>query len=169
MLRPFCFAPYREAPDPCGRPAAARLVLSGLSPRSPRRRVTLPGLAPRVLCELEGHETLAELELFCDTLIIDSDRELLTLLWRGEVPVASQAAHEVQRLIVALLPKDDPDAIDGALSSMDRTRENSGKPAVALGGGGTVRSTLNSMSTSSPSADGGLEESGLAPRSRSSR
>jgi hypothetical protein len=101
-------------------PADARLVLAGLSPRAPRRRVALPGLAPRVLCELEGHETLAELELFCDTLIIDSDRELLTLLWRGEVPVASQAAHEVERLIVALLPKDDPDAIDGALRALPR-------------------------------------------------
>ncbi len=103
-------------------PCDARILLSGLSPRGPRRRVVLPGLAPRVLCELEGYETLAELELFCDTMVIDTDRELVTLLWRGEVPVSSQAAHEVELLIVALLPRDEPDAIDDALRELPRGR-----------------------------------------------
>jgi hypothetical protein len=101
-------------------PSDARILLSGLSPRAPRRTVVLPGLAPRVLCDLEGYERLSEVELFCDTLILDTDRELCMVLWRGEIPVSSWAAHEVGQLTVALLPSDAPDAIDGALRELPR-------------------------------------------------
>ncbi|MFO0758400.1 MAG: DUF2169 domain-containing protein [Byssovorax sp.] len=103
-------------------PRDAKILLSGLSPRVPRRTVVLPGLAPRVICDLEGSEKLAEVELFCDTLIVDADRERMMLLFRGEIPTASLAAREVGTLVVALLPEGDPDAIDAALRALPHGR-----------------------------------------------
>jgi hypothetical protein len=58
------------------------LDLVGLSPRATSLRVRLPRVAPKlVLAEIDGTDTPVALEL--DTLLIDTDAELVTVTWRG--------------------------------------------------------------------------------------
>lgn len=80
----------------------AVVELEGLSPDG-ARRFQLPGLAPVVLVDARG-DLAAEVELACDTLWIDTDRELAVLVWRGHVEVSSPRAPEVERILVALEP-----------------------------------------------------------------
>ncbi|EYF04387.1 DUF2169 family type VI secretion system accessory protein [Chondromyces apiculatus] len=61
----------------------ARLVLENLHPHVPRLVTSLPGLRPRAVLEGRGgHHALA---LHLDTLWIDTDRQICTLTWGGQL------------------------------------------------------------------------------------
>lgn len=58
------------------------ILLEHLHPEHPRLATRLPGTRPRAIVERDG-SAAEELRLTCDTLIIDTDLGLLTLVWRG--------------------------------------------------------------------------------------
>lgn len=60
-----------------------RIVMENLSPDHPRLVTSLPGTTPRAVVERNGGSE--ELVLRCDTLVLDTDRGLATLTWRGHV------------------------------------------------------------------------------------
>jgi hypothetical protein len=61
-----------------------RIVLENLHPDHPRLATNLPGGFPVAVLERAGAVT-EEIRLTCDTLWIDTDRSLCTLVWRGRV------------------------------------------------------------------------------------
>lgn len=62
------------------------LILENLLPSAQRLTTRLGRISPRADLALEGghHEPI---ELCCDTLTIDTDRQIATLLWRGQAPL----------------------------------------------------------------------------------
>lgn len=64
----------------------ATLLLRGLLPGVERRELRLPGLRPVVFLmrrATNGRGSTDEVALRCDTLVVDTDRALCTLTWRG--------------------------------------------------------------------------------------
>jgi uncharacterized protein YjbI with pentapeptide repeats len=66
------------------------IVLDGLHPERPRIQVRLPGA--RALARVQGLGRVEQaLELRADTLHIDGDEGLCSLVWRSTIPVADEA------------------------------------------------------------------------------
>lgn len=63
-----------------------RIVLEHLHPRFPRLVTHLAAVTPCVVASLAGVEQ--NVPVVCDTLVIDSDRGLAFLVWRGQVPLS---------------------------------------------------------------------------------
>ena len=80
-------------------PSDAVIELAGLSPGGGGRLVQLPGLSPHVILETPWVDR--PIEMVCDTLWIDTDRELVVLVWRGQAHVTGGGRH-VQRIVVSL-------------------------------------------------------------------
>ncbi len=119
----FDFTRYNAA-SPLQRPtsiaADALIRLRHLSPRAEERTILLPNLAPRVLWNVRGAEELGEIDMECDTLLIDTDRETCTLLFRGTVEVESMAARSVTRLVVSLDHRAHPRSVDDLRRELPR-------------------------------------------------
>jgi hypothetical protein len=62
------------------------IILENLHPEHPRLVTSLPGLRPQAVIERPGEANEA-LDLTADTLWIDTDRCLCTVVWRGQVPL----------------------------------------------------------------------------------
>jgi hypothetical protein len=75
----------------------AQLVLENLHVDHPRLVTSLPGMAPRAVVERPGAPP-QEVQLRCDTLCIDTDRRVCTLVWRGMV--ALERANEPGRVTI---------------------------------------------------------------------
>ncbi|EYF01218.1 DUF2169 family type VI secretion system accessory protein [Chondromyces apiculatus] len=75
----------------------ARLVLEHLHPDHPRLVTSLPGLRPRASAARPGR-LAEEIPLRCDTLWIDTDRGLCTLVWRGRLSLSHP--EEAGRIVV---------------------------------------------------------------------
>jgi hypothetical protein len=88
----FDMAYFNMAP-PDQQPAALqgneRLVLENLHQEHPRLVMTLPGL--RLAAQVESAGGSRSLGLTCDTLWIDTSRGILTLTYRGRLPLSSPA------------------------------------------------------------------------------
>ena len=82
----------------------AQIVLDGLGPGG-RRTARLPGIKPRVFVlsgsGFGGARPPDEVVLRCDTIWIDADRGLCTLVWRGVVPTPP-SARVAPSLVLAL-------------------------------------------------------------------
>ena len=76
-----------------------RVELENLHPDIPHLVTTLPGLKPRAFVERAGKPP-EEVLLRCDTLWIDTDRQIATLTWRGQIALA--AHDEPGRVYVAM-------------------------------------------------------------------
>jgi len=63
-----------------------RIVLEHLHPDHPHLVTTLEVVLPQAVVHRNG-EAAQEVRLRCDTLVIDADRGLCTLTWRGVVPL----------------------------------------------------------------------------------
>jgi hypothetical protein len=74
-------------------------LLENLHPRFPRLGTKLPGIAPRAYVERRGTAP-QEVTLRGDTLWIDTDRSIVTVTFRGQVPLS--AAAEPGRVIVGM-------------------------------------------------------------------
>ncbi len=79
--------------------AAERLVLENLHPEHARLVTNLPGIKPRVIAE-RGNGAREEVGLMTDTLWIDTDRGLCTLVWRGRISLRDAA--EPGRIVVSM-------------------------------------------------------------------
>jgi hypothetical protein len=66
------------------------IILENLHPEHPRLVTSLPGLRPKALIERPGAAPEA-LEITADTLWIDTDRALCTVVWRGQVLLKHRA------------------------------------------------------------------------------
>lgn len=84
------------------------IEMSGLSPRAPEITVRLPAVQPRAVASfIDGEDRPIPLSL--DTIVIDTDAEQVTAVWRGASSVSSAAAvSEIERLDVWLDPVDAP-------------------------------------------------------------
>ncbi|MDC3979488.1 DUF2169 family type VI secretion system accessory protein [Polyangium jinanense] len=76
----------------------ARIVLENMHPQIPRLVTNLPGLRPRAV--LEGRGGSHALSLLCDTLWIDTDRQLATLTFRGRIQL--ERLEEPGRIVITL-------------------------------------------------------------------
>ncbi|MBL8741775.1 MAG: DUF2169 domain-containing protein, partial [Myxococcales bacterium] len=70
--------------------ADERLILEGLDVVAARLVTNLPGVEPHVTCEPKD---VAPPTLLADTLLIDSDRGIVTLTFRGQMPAVSGAVR----------------------------------------------------------------------------
>jgi hypothetical protein len=110
----------------------APIVLENLHVDHARLVTCLPGLAPRAVIERPGAPP-QEVELRCDTLCIDTDRRVCTLVWRGLV--ALERANEPGRVTIT----DDGGASDDAITSAAEESETHAdqdeiETTLALGG-----------------------------------
>jgi hypothetical protein len=99
-------------------PPEARLVLSGLSERAETLELKLPNVAP-VLWVDTMEDRGIPIELGCDTVWIDTDRELLVMVHRGIMEVPSLEFDGVAQLTVALAE----DGVSPAFEDVQRDLE----------------------------------------------
>ena len=92
-----------------------RLVLEHLHPEHARLVTSLPGLSPRATVAREG-QAPGDLALRCDTLVIDVDRGVCSLVWRGQVPLSH--ATQPGRVVVHLESGEAAGADDGATETI---------------------------------------------------
>ena len=99
----------------------AQIVLDGLGPGG-RRTARLPGIRPRVFVlsgsGFGGARPPDEVVLRCDTLWIDADRSLCTLVWRGVV-ATPPGQREAPALVLALDEGDRQKTWAKALDALD--------------------------------------------------
>lgn len=100
----FDFAEYKVGPETQqlgAAPLGWELTLTGLSPRAHKRTLRIPNRAP--VAWVDSSRGRGEpLEMWCDTVWIDTDRELLVLVWRGVIEVPSLGDDGVERVVVTL-------------------------------------------------------------------
>lgn len=109
-------------------PAGWTVTLRGLSPRAEKRAFMLPDITPLVWLDMESDRG-AEVEMSCDTVWIDTDHELCTLVWRGFVEIPSVERDGVDRIFLALQRGDE----GPSLSDVRRDLAKSAfEPAVEL-------------------------------------
>lgn len=75
------------------------IILENLHPEHPRLVTSLPGIRPQAVIERSGAAKEA-LELTADTLWIDTDRSLCTVVWRGQVQLKHRS--EAGRVVIGL-------------------------------------------------------------------
>ncbi len=76
------------------------VLLENLHPEHPVLSTWLPPLRVRMFRRAPGSEASVEIPVRCDTLWIDTDRGLLTLLWRGAVLLEGVDEAEAGRLVI---------------------------------------------------------------------
>jgi hypothetical protein len=77
----------------------AVLETEGLEVGGERRRLQLANQAP--LVAYEAGDARYQLDMLCDTLVLDTDARRVTLVWRGQAPVDADAVGP-QRIVVSL-------------------------------------------------------------------
>jgi hypothetical protein len=106
-----------------------RIVLENLHPQHPRLATRLPGLRPKVTVERERRGAQAsEVAVRCDTLWIDTDRSICTLVWRGAIPL--EQPDEAGRVVVAMETRSEP--FSSAAPSSGRANPAASPDAVAI-------------------------------------
>lgn len=118
----------------------AQIVLDGLGPGG-RRTARLPGIRPRIFVlsgsGFGGARPPDEVALRCDTIWIDADRGLCTLVWRGLV-ATPPGAREAPALVLALDEGDRQRTWAKALDALDdatwtaATRPEEARQAVEI-------------------------------------
>jgi hypothetical protein len=93
----FNVAPRDQQPQAISE--SERIVLENLHPMEPRLVTRLPGLQPGAQLEPRGGPA-RPLQMRCDTLTIDTERGVCTLVWRGHVPIGHP--DEQGRVVVTL-------------------------------------------------------------------
>ena len=118
----FDFAAYNTAPasqQQVDFPRGAALSLSGLSERAQTLSLKLPSIAP-VLWVDTTEERGILLELDCDTLWIDTDRELLVMVYRGLMQVPSLDLDGVVQVTLGLARDDVAPPLDEVQRDLER-------------------------------------------------
>ncbi|HRI71973.1 MAG TPA: DUF2169 domain-containing protein [Polyangium sp.] len=92
-----------------------RIILENLHPDHPRLVTSLPGLRPRALVERATGER-EEVALVGDTLLIDTDRGVCTVVWRGRIGL--RHAQEAGRISVTMSEEGDAPAMRAPLPTI---------------------------------------------------
>lgn len=111
-------------------PDGARVVLENLDREAPLIELRLPMLRPWLTVERQGsfvdEATAEELPTMrCDTLTIDTDRSVMTLVWRTQI--ALERADESGRVLVSL------DPLGTSLVAQSARRRSVPPPPVSTG------------------------------------
>ena len=99
----FDFLEYNTAPPSQrteGIPPGASLSLHGLSPRAETLRLRLPDAVPVMWVDTAEEKGIA-LPLGCDGVWIDTDRELVVMVYRMPMPIPSLELTGVERVTIA--------------------------------------------------------------------
>ncbi|HSO00535.1 MAG TPA: DUF2169 domain-containing protein, partial [Candidatus Nanopelagicales bacterium] len=86
----------------------AHIVLEHMHPAHPRLATSLSVVTPRAWLERPG-EAQKPIDLRCDTLWIDTDRELITLTFRGIAPLRHAGEQHLLVVVVDLPAGGDPE------------------------------------------------------------
>jgi hypothetical protein len=116
----FDYAAYQSASPPQRATAVEPdeiIDTTGLTRGGERRWLQLPSVVPTVSAEIRGEER--DVELVCDTLWLDVDRELCVVSWRGGVAVPDRG-ESVARLAVWLSPMGKTLPLDARLAELQR-------------------------------------------------
>jgi hypothetical protein len=127
----FNFIEYAVGPESQrmkSPPAGWTLTLRGLSARASKRVVALPDIAPVVWLDTAAQRG-AELEMWCDTVWIDTDRELCVMVWRGVVETPSLEDDGVERILLSLARGDEAPALSEVRRDLARSAF---EPAVEI-------------------------------------
>jgi hypothetical protein len=82
-------------------PPGVEIQLENLHPEQPWLETRLPALRVRIFRKPSRGERVVEVPARCDTLILDCDRALCFLVWRGAVPIDGPDEAAVGRLVIA--------------------------------------------------------------------
>ncbi|AKT38161.1 DUF2169 domain-containing protein [Chondromyces crocatus] len=135
----FDFAYFNAAPLHLqleALPGGTEIVLSGLLRGAPRRTLLVPRRRPLVyLLDAGAQRQCVRIGVRCDTVIIDTDRALLSLVWRGSFDDTLVSAH--QRLLVAFEMADTRWSTDEVREQLKYTRsgratESTAAPAASV-------------------------------------
>ena len=102
----FNVAPQDQQIDELG--AEATLALENLSPTYPRLETHLPSMHPAAFVVSSKGGSTALVPLACDTVWIDTDRERVTLTWRGFFAVPTPEIESLGTLVVVASSVDGP-------------------------------------------------------------
>lgn len=94
-----------------------RIELTGLTPGGGTQQLALPN--HDVVVIVEGDETTWDTVMAIDTVLIDTDRQLVSLVWRGQVP-EDLFANPSARLVVARIVADDEPTLDAIYRALPR-------------------------------------------------
>lgn len=146
-LDPACFNAAPEDQRLAELHGSEAILLENLHPEHARLVTKLPSLAPQAFLEV-GQTAPTEVSLRLDTLWIDTDRSLCTLVWRGSAAVASPSGAgraivclpevgrpmhwaDVQRLLAHA-------RAEGSSSTLNVRAEEAERPALPFSSGALV-------------------------------
>ena len=143
--RYFSSAPIDQRSDDPFR-SDERLILEGLHPNHPRLVTNLAGIAPKLL--IPGHQGKVP-ALIADTLLIDTDRQIVTLTFRAHLPVSEHMRID----LVA-----DGYGEEGEQSAIQPVGQSAaadlaGESTMELGTRGAPRSVIDALETTSCELD----------------
>lgn len=133
------------------------IELDALLPGAPRQRIDFPSERPRVYAFVNdrGARPIREVPLRCDTLWIDTDRAICSLVFRGIIELATEG--DVPRLALTLAPFGLPER------AKDLERRLDGAPRVRAAEASDFRpshaideETTSALSAKTPRAQGTL-------------
>lgn len=97
-----------------------RIVLENLHPEHSRLVTSLPGIRPRAVVERATGER-EEVALLADTLWIDTDRGICTLVWRGRVELRGTA--EAGRITISMADDAPDSAVELGADELDEAAD----------------------------------------------
>jgi hypothetical protein len=124
----FNIAPLDQRLDELG--SDAKLLLENLSPKHPRLETHLPSTHPTAFVVPPHTGRAAPLALTCDTVWIDTDREVMTLTWRGCLTL-STASTEKQGTVVIVASSKEHAARAQDIELLVRAIDDEGQGPVA--------------------------------------
>jgi hypothetical protein len=98
----------------------AIIKLTRLSERAAERKILLPNLVPRVFVRPPMVMGMIEVDMDCDTLLLDTDAETITLLFRGDIFVEGVETQRRYRVVVSLERADDERDMDDIVRELPR-------------------------------------------------
>lgn len=130
--------------------ADERILLENLHPDHPRLVTNLAGGVPSALVQHAGGAT-EEIRMRCDTLLIDTERAVCSLTWRGQVPI--EGALDVERVVINITARGARARTETAAVALGQTQDLRGSEStpvmpfrseqVARAAGGEVASSIS--------------------------
>lgn len=146
----FQCAPVQQQIEPLA--GGETLVLDGVHPTMPRIEAKLP-VAHGAVRLVDGRENVStNVELRCDTMVVDVDRQTIELVWRGHREVDESTLEHLLLLATLAWPDAPPDfssmlaRVDAASvargdgESVSKRKEGAGDVTIGLGDRGTAPS-----------------------------
>lgn len=81
-------------------PTGSTLVCEGLTEEGERLEIQLPEVGARALCDWAREDVPSDAQVELDTIVIDTDHQLVDLVWRGVAFTTTKPRQDVDRVIV---------------------------------------------------------------------